>query len=253
MFGNIIYFDKKKVNDYMSIITGKKSVNITALEVKNEKGLGINFPMFTGDANKITSYTATMNENLLYDSNEFEKLLQGREDYFDFIDGNPDSYSITTMKRGYIARFESEMFIPEKFDIIQLIEQFKPMILESVSKNMQNEEKKAFNEFFKSSGAKIPVIYEIGDITCCSKIESKNLFIDYSQLEEYEKETVIVVARIISSRLVNKSIEIYDPLKDFISLNRMARRQFCNDTPDELKKLYSDDDYMRLEVLSIYQ
>lgn len=253
MFGRLIYYDKNRISEYTSLVTGKKSMNITGVELKKDKGVGINLPVLNGDANSSTSYTATFNESFLYDCNEFEKLLEGRDDYFNYVDAPSESYSITTMKRGYIIRFESNIIIPENFDIIQLMEQFKPMILEGASREMPEEEKAAFKTLFGSTEIKIPIMCEIEDIPGCSKIDSMNLLVEYSQLEEYERENVIVLARIVSNSLISKNTEIYEPLKDFINMNRSLRRQFAENRPVELNQLYCDEDYIRLEILAVYE
>ncbi len=77
MFGRLIYFDKDRISEYMSLITGQKSMNITGVELKKGKGIGISLPVLNGDANSSASYIATINESYLYDFNKFEKHLEG--------------------------------------------------------------------------------------------------------------------------------------------------------------------------------
>ena len=67
MFGNLIYFNKKKIDQYSTLIRGK-NVEIDIKENDSEE-------------NKVATY--------LLECAEFEKLLQDREDYIDFVGETP--------------------------------------------------------------------------------------------------------------------------------------------------------------------
>ena len=85
-----------------------------------------------------------------------------------------------------------------------------------------------------------------------SKLDSKYLLIDYIELEEYENENIIVLAKVLSRR--SGSSIIYDPLKDFIKINRAMRRMGdINTLPNELDKIQISGDTLSLEVIAVYQ
>jgi hypothetical protein len=251
MFGNVLYFDEKKFREYKSIAIGKKNLRVDNIEISNDKGISINLPVLGADAKSTKNYGGIIEESLLFDCNEFETLLNGRDDYFDFT--MCDDFDLLTLQRGYIIKFNSYLRITESFDFTQLIEQFKPMIIEQLSAKMERTEQQAFEKFFAVSDAKIPLLSELDNIALCSKIDARYLQISYNQLEDYESVDVTILARMISNSMINKSKSIYDPLKDFMTLNRATRRNITNDRPDGLQELYSEEDYMNIEIVAIYQ
>lgn len=74
----------------------------------------------------------------------------------------------------------------------------------------------------------------------------------YRAMEEYEELEVTIIARITSSGMVKSQKAFYDPLKDFMTLNRVMRRSIEGRT-DGLNEIYADKDYRTIEVLAIYQ
>ncbi len=73
---------------------------------------------------------------------------------------------------------------------------------------------------------------------------------DYEDFEETDEQVTMLIR--ISSGIVNENKSFYDPLKDFMSMNRMMRRQM-NDRGEKLKALYVDKEYRRVDVLAIYK
>lgn len=251
MFGNVIYFDSKKISDYAAIARGSKNLRIEKMDISNDKGANLTLPIVGGDVKVTKSYEATIEENNLFDCDEFEHLLSGRDDYFDFTESS--NFDITTLRRGYIVKFESTISIPEAFDLTQTIAQFKPLLISSISKDMPTDEQEAFKTLFSSAEIKIPLLSECKDCILCAKLESKCLKTEYAQLDDYETSDVTILARIVSPNMIDKSKEIFDPLKDFISLNRTMRRSMSNERPDGLQSIYLDEDYKNIEILAIYQ
>ena len=80
----------------------------------------------------------------------------------------------------------------------------------------------------------------------CAKMHQENLIAEY---EEYEQVTVL--AR-VSSGIVDSNKPFYDPLKDFMTMNRMMRRGM-KDRGEELKALTVDKDYRQIDILAIYK
>jgi hypothetical protein len=242
MFGNVIYYDEKKLNEYKSVASGKQNVKILNLEIENDKNASINFPLGGIGAKSNKSYSATIEESLLYNCNEFEKYLEDRDDYFDFtISGE---YDISTLQRGYIIKIDGFICIPNEFDMAQALHQYRELFL---------KESPEMKDFINDSNTKVPLIIQHDEISLCGKIESDFLKIKYVDLEEYENIEVTILARVMSSRLISKTKPIYDPLKDFITFNREIRRKFINDRPDELNEIYIDEDYVSIEIIAIYQ
>ena len=74
MFGKMMYYDKKTVDEYKSIINGQRHFQVKEYEVSNDRGAGIDFKAITADAKASKKYTAKVVESLLYDCDEFEKM-----------------------------------------------------------------------------------------------------------------------------------------------------------------------------------
>ncbi len=232
----------KKLNEYKSIVDGKKNIKITNYEIENDKNASINLPVLGAGAKSNKSYSATVEESLLLDCNEFEKILYGRDDFIDFTSSGDSD--IATVQRGYIIKLDGYIIIPEEFDFTQAIHQYKELFLKIAPE---------MNDFINDSALSVPLIIDCDGVSLSSKIDSNLLRVKYVELEEYESIEVTVIARIMSNRKNSKSKPIYDPLKDFISFNREIRRKFVVDRPEELKEIYHDEEYMSIEIIAIYQ
>lgn len=251
MFGNVVYYDKKKIDEYKAVIKGQKNLEVAEYEVSNDKGVQVDLKAFGADAKASKTYTAKVQESLLYNCDEFEKLLSGREDYFDFT--QLSGLDLTTMSRGVIIKFTGYIKIPEEFDLTQTIDRFKPMLVESlVNDTMDKSEQEAMKVFFETSDAKIPVLIDFDEVLMCSKLISNNMLVKYEDMEEYEELEVTILARITSGIMVNAKKSFYDPLKDFMTLNRTMRRSMDGRT-EGLYEIYADRDYRVIEILAIYQ
>ena len=236
VFGNVVYYDKKKIDEYRAVVKGQRNLQIDEYEVSNDKGIQVDLKAFGADAKANKTYKAKVQESLLYNCDEFEKLLTGRDDFFDFTQS--EDYDLKTMNRGTIIKFDGYIKVPEEFDYTQTIDRFKPLLVASLVS--------------ETTDTKIPVLIDLNNQLMCSKLISNNMLVKYEDMEEYEELEVTVIARIISSGMVRAQKAFYDPLKDFMTLNRVMRRSIEGRT-DGLYEIYADKDYRTIEVLAIYQ
>jgi len=252
MFGKVIYIDKKKLNEYIAMSTGKNVAVIASMQVTNDKEVGVDIPVLSAGMKGSKSYEATIVESFLYDISKFEKTLNNRDDFFDFTT-SCDKFDLNTINRGSIIKFDSNIFVPAEFDMTDLIGQFKSMLTEDMISGMSKQESEAFSSFFAIHNPKIPILSEASNYLLSSLIDSESLQITYTELEDYELLEVTFLARIITNSVINKSKPIFDPLKDFMSMNRTVRRQFLGDRPEGIKEIFADFDYKKIEVIAIYQ
>lgn len=243
MFGKVIYFDEEKINEYKSALLGKKNVKINQINVSDDKGIGISIPIVSGSAKANKSYSAEIQNSLLLECNEFETALSEKQiDYIDFTTSN--QYDISKTPRGCIIKFDGILEIPEGFDISETLHKYKHFFI---------SESEEFAAFLEGKSPKIPLLVELDKSLLCAKIDIEKLRIEYVELEDYENIEVTVLARMISSNKISKNKAIYDPLKDYITLNRQLRRQFANDRPEELTEIFTDADYYTIEIIAMYQ
>ena len=250
MFGKIIYYDKKTIAEYKSIINGKPNLEIEEYDISNDRGINADLKLVSADVKASKSYKARVQESDLYDCDQFEKSLAGRDDYYDFTISS--DFDITTVPNRSIIKMDGFIEIPEDFDIVKMIETFKPFIMGMDQlQDMEETSKLALQTFLGSANAaKIPLVFEGEGGLLCSKVFQENLTISYEDLSEVE-DTVTVLARVTSS-FVNSSKPYYDPLKDFMSLNRMMRKSI-GERGKEFSPIYADEQYRMIEVLAIYR
>ena len=250
MFGKIMYYDKKTIDEYKSIIKGQRQLEVEQYEVSNDRGASIDLRAISADTKASKKYIARIVENLLYECDEFEKMLIGRDDYFDFTLEN--GYDLTTAPRGSIIKVNAFLEIPEGFDLMQVIDTFKPFLMDSFdAESMEKSEEDAWKSVLANAKAtKIPVVADVDGYTLCAKIHSDNLILEYQEFEEYEDE-ITLLAR-ISSATISKQKPFYDPLKDFMVMNRLLRRSM-GDRGEGLEAITVDSEYRQIDVLAIYQ
>ena len=222
MFGNLIYFNKKKIDQYSTLIRGK-NVEIDIKENDSEE-------------NKVATY--------LLECAEFEKLLQDREDYIDFVGETPD------------LSIKEEIYVPEQFDMIQLINEYKTYVMAGIDCKDQ-EERKMINQVFENSKMRIPIFCELGS-ECdywlgIGKALPENLIVEYNDLEDFEGKEVTIIARLESRKYFkDKPLPVFDIYKDFLGLNRALRKEIASEKKEEFECIDVEEDYLGLELLAIY-
>lgn len=138
MFENLIYYNKKKIDQYSALILGKN------IETK------------TTDKNGLENIAA----NYLLECFNFEKILQNRDDFVDYINDN-QNISIKNIRISSIIRVTGEIYIPEQFDMVHLIDQYKDFIFAGVD-YQDNEQRELMTSVLNNSKVKIPIFCELG-------------------------------------------------------------------------------------------
>ena len=252
MFGKIIYYDKKTVDEYKSLINGQRQVEIDQVEVSNATGASMDLKVLNADKKASKSYIAKIMNSLLFECDEFEKMLADREDYFDFTQGD---FDLSTILPRSIIKINGFIEIPEQFDLMQMVDKFKPFLMGSIDFEGQADQSgaKAMKMIFENAKAtKIPVIVdEASELSLCAKLNSNNLIMEYEEFDEYLDNELTILAR-VSSGIVEPNKPFYDPLRDFISINRALRRNLGNRSK-ELEPLITDSKYRQIDILGIYQ
>lgn len=193
--------------------------------------------------------------NALLICSEFEKQLKNRDDYFDFV-GDSHNISIQDVSIASIIRVSGEIYVPEEFDMIHLIDEYKDVVFSNMDYN-DNEERDLLNTVFEKSKMRIPIYCELGS-SCdywlgIGKISHENLLVDYNRLEDYEGTEVTIIARLESRKYYkDKPIQIYDIYKDFLGLNRALRKQISTKNEQGFESISVKEDYLALELLAVY-
>lgn len=252
MFGKIIYYDKQTISEYKSLITGKKQVQVSEYEVEKGKGIGFGFSKIKADVSADKKYTAKIIESALYDCIDFEKLLEkkAKDDYCDFTEYD---YDLNSVPKGSIIKIDANISIPESFDMMQLAELFKPFLVSAMkSKAADENEQSALESFFSGANAsKIPVVIDSDEeILLCTKLNKDFLIIDIHEFIDTDEE-VTILAR-VSSNIKRAEKPFYDPLKDFLSLDRTTRKSM-EPRDKSLEPIKVDEEYRMIDILAIYK
>jgi len=255
MFRTLVYFDAKKIAEYKSLIKGEKTVTFKNIKVSSEKSGKVDFQVFSGGAGGKSEMDGEILSNYLLDCKEFENSLKDMDDYFDFI--QDPNFDIETISRSSIIRFNGTFERPPEFDMLDLINQFKPILVKSVDTS-SDEEEQMLSLFLGKESTKVPIFIENDEEFSgrlgFSKINSNYLCCDMDSLDDFENEDVTIIAKIISKRdIMDKPVVVYDVMKDLFSMSRAIRRQFNNNPMEGINNISINEDFMILEVLAIYQ
>lgn len=258
MFKNLIYFDSEKVADYLAVLKGEKQISIRHVRMKQDKSVNGNVPISSEHLSDSNEFEGEIIKNLLIDCNNFEYNLKKRNNdvYFDFLEGEV-SHDFEAIPRTSIVRFEGEINIPQEFDMMDLINQFKPML--SSSMDLQNpQQEELFKAIFQKESTKIPMFLEsevLENRVGFAKLNSNNLLHSLEQLEDFEGEDVTILAKVLSRKDISneKPIVVFDIMKDLFSLNRALRREMGNTSMEGIQNVESDENIVQLEILAIYQ
>ena len=255
MFKNLIYFDSKKVAEYKAVLEGKKHVAIKSVKISSTKSLDAKISVLSGGIGGSNEMEGELLDNLLLDCNEFEDLLEekGGDYYFDLIQGN---FDIETITKSSIIAFEGALSIPTEFDMMDLINQFKPLLVSSMQLSNPQEEE-IFKSIFAKESTKMPIYIEsevFEERLGFSKLLSNDLCINLETLEEYEGEELIFIAKINSRKQYSdKPIVVFDIMKDLFSISRGLRRQMGSTEIEGIENIKVERNILELEVLAIYR
>lgn len=251
MFRSFIYLDEDKLYTYKRQIDGTNMPMPKSLNKKKTAGFSATISGFGFNGASETDVSSEFQKDVSFDYDRFELTLQNLdgEDYFDCVMNQYDLATIPSMK---IIRVCSDFLVPEEFDAINLIDRFMPMLIGQIDVKTAAEQEAAENILGKAA-ADIPIIVELDDITLAGKLNAKYLNEEYSSLEDYADQDVYMLCKVVG--LANKStVEIFDPLKDFIRLPRAMRRQMeINGSDAGLEKIQVEGPVLKVEIIAIYK
>lgn len=246
-FRSFLYLNTQKVTEYLSQIqsdlkpaSSKKSISAS---------VNLLVAKFRAEAQSTQQKQENDSPAILYD--KFANALQGltNVEYFDCMNSDVD---MGTLPPKSIALCEGSIEIPESFDTLATVSKYLPFLEKSGAIKLDGDE--TSNEFalsvLEQVNADIPIIVDEGDIRVSSKLNT-SLFAEgnYQTLEDAEDESFSILFRVIS--ITNKdTVEIFNPVKDFLKLNRTIRR---NMKPIEgLEPIITKGPVINAETIAIY-
>lgn len=251
MFRSFVYVNTEKVYEYYSLLDESIKEKITSKEKSISNKGGVNINTIGIERSKTETMKTEISQYFLSDYNKFEKELSKLEgeSYFDLAEN--DSYDISTIPRSTLGKVQANFYIPEGFDFVELFEIFKPAIKSSIE--IKESDQSLYDSFLGNTKADIPIIIDFENIKIFGKLDGRFLKESYNQLEEYEQDEVTILLKVISHNTSDK-VTIFDPLKDFIKLNRAMRRStdIKSSYTQEFSPIIVNGPVVKAEILAIY-
>lgn len=253
MFRSFIYVNTGKIYEYYSLLDETIKEKIVSMERSTTNKVGVLAKPIGIERSKTEIMKSEISQYFLSDYNKFEKELEklDGENYFDF-DEYFEKYDISKMPRASIGKIQTNFYIPEEFDYIELIGIFKPLLMSSL--NIKESEHDLYDAFLGEAKADIPIIIDFDNHKLCAKLDTRFLNEEYNQLDEYETEDVTILFKLNTYKSGSK-ITIFDPMKDFIKLNRAMRRSadIQSSYTEEIAPIIVDGSIIKVEILAIYK
>lgn len=252
MFRSFIYLNEDKMYTYQRLIDGgtvrPKSIN--KKKIKSAKaGLNQSALSYTNEE----SFTADIERDPFWDYDSFELSLSKLvgEDYFDFM-VNASEYEITTIPQMKIIRIQGFVEIPEAFDFFNLVEKYKPTIIRSMETESHSDNE-LLHSILGNATADIPIVINYDNISIVGRLSTKWLIEDYTALEDYAEQEVTFLCKVIGISQ-QENVTIFNPLKDFIKLNRAMRRYGNFEGDDELlNPIVIKGPVVNVEFIALYK
>ncbi len=252
MFRSFIYLDTDKLYTYKRQIDGKNTAQPKSISKRKTAGFSATVNGFGMNGATETSIDGEFEKDVSFDYDQFEldlSRLDG-EDYFDCVLNN--EYDLTTIPAMKLLRICSNFEIPEAFDMVNLIDRFMPMLMGQIETKSTGEQE-ALEGILGKASADIPFVVECDDVTISGKLNAKYLYEEYANLEDYAEQDVYMLCKVVGLAR-RDTVEIFDPLKDFIRLPRTMRRQMTTDDDSVgFNKITVEGPVLKVEVIAIYK
>lgn len=266
MLKDFIYFNEDLINKYGCQVSDDFMYEFDKIKVGNTKGGG-----FSGGFKGLVSLDANTGGSKELEGNiiknvstiysKFEGALNERrgEVYFDFLDmKETDFYDDLTLVGRNLVTVEGKFMIPNDFDIMDITQQYKHMILEESLMDTSEEDEFIKKVFIDQEHIIVPIKLKLGDheVNAFSKIRTDFLLTEYDDIDEYENEDLVFTFKSNGFKKVIKPKIVYDVNKDFIKYPRAIRREFIKEKKssiDGFNNIYMEEDYLDIEIITIYK
>lgn len=249
MFRSFIYLNEEKMLEYKSILEGNEK-----FKKRNTKSISkaaISTPIASAEVELDDNSNEEKSQNISLEYHNFEKELSRiKEDAFWDLTNISEEFSIANLPSMSILKLRGFIEVPEKFDLYNLITEYQSIVFGAICPKSKNEE--VALEFLKNANPDIPILIDYEDFTLSGKLNTKWLIEEYTELETYEELEVTILCKI--EGYVNKeSVEIYNPTKDFVRLNRTMRRTANFGDNEYWSPITINGPVIKSEIIAIYK
>ena len=243
-----IYHNEKTISEYSRMIAKKDRVAKKSMSHKAD--FKANVGVISAGVGIASESDFDYQPSFAEQYDLFEKNLEShkKEAYFDFSDSDSDPL---TVPLGAIVKLEGRLEVPESFEIFQLISKFFPLIRKSDSfgSDVDGLEMEFMSNIFANNNFRIPAIVDCDKVCISAKLKFQYLKDGYEGLNDQLGNDIVCLCKVI--RVHNEGeVIVFDPLKDFMQLNRTVRRQVSRD--GQLQEIKFEAPLIEVEMLSMY-
>ena len=250
MFRSFVYLNDEKFYSYKCIVDGKVPVTRTNYSTSGRVGTNFSLGTLSLDAAKEKSEEGEYRHSVEYDYNDFEHRLESLEGttFFDFILHN-DEYAFSTLPQMCLIKLNGYIDIPESFDMLTMVSQYKDIIFSVAS--MPKDKEEAARLILENSSADIPITIDCEDCIISSKLNVQYLLQNYTDLERFSEIPATILCK-VEGYIDKQSVVIYNPTRDFVRLNRSIRRASRLEENEALRPISVEGPVLKVEIVAIY-
>lgn len=246
MFRSFVYLDQEALANY-SLQLGMSP----GFRVKTVDGsLGASVAGLSANVS-VAAESSSPGINPIRAYDEFEKKLGDCEgvEYFDFLNEEYDSQTLPLMG---LFRFAGYARVPDGFDLFDTMRKFMPFMSKTglIDLEQGDPNTELAMEMLTNNQGAIPIVIDGLDTLVTSKLKTKWLEGgDSMVLEEIEDDEAIFLCKVVAHARGDQ-VPVFDPLKDFMRVNRAMRR--TTKRSEGLEIVYEKGPVIRAEVVAIY-
>ena len=249
IFRSFIYLDAEKLDEYLSIIgevdKGRKTTKSHKVGFGANAGIASANVEFTSESDSYHQLGPAAQCKL------FENALikYANEEYFDNLTQDVDLLTVPPMA---IVRTQGILEVPEVFDVYKMMEGYAPMMhqLGILESGLDNKETEFVLGLFKNANYDTPAIIDCEGTRISTKLKSQYIKGGYEALEDCLDDEITVLYKVTAVR-TEGNVVIFDPMKDFIKLNRALRRSM--ERNEQTQPITAEAPIVKAEVLAIYR
>ncbi len=260
MFKDYLYLDSSLIEKYADQLCSRRAISQskakrTKVHAEMSGGLGPVQAKAEIDSEGTSTLLSTSNTKE-HMCDLFEKQLTelANEDYFDYTQSGSttDLHTVPPMR---ILRVSGRPMVPEAFDMLATIKQYMPYIttftdLSNSDANSDELSNEILVRILHDAQADIPITIDVDGMTLAGKLNANCLIdLDSADIDSLEDEDVIILCK-VESHADGENVLIYDPLRDFMKLNRALRRQITR--TKELEPIHIDGPIIKVQIIAMY-
>ncbi len=250
-FRDFVYLDTDALARYSAQLeSSTKARGMRAKELKAAAGANVGVASASLEVTAERSDSAAADQVERFESFEHEiEKLKG-QDYFDFL---TDDCDISTVPPMSLFRVQGLIEVPEGFDMLSVMKRYAPLLEKYgflASGGTDDVPPGLIRDVLEKANASVPITVALDEVTVSAKLQAQYLVSgDESDVENLEGEDVVLLCKVTAHQW-SDSVVVFDPLKDFMHLNRAMRRSI-NKT-DSLKSIEVPGPVLKATVVAVY-